>query len=55
MEEDIFWFYVPVDDIAVVHELDGMADLPCNFPDFLLGEATLTSQIVVDITATAEF
>lgn len=41
VEENVLGFNVSVDDIAVVHEFHGVADLPSNFPHFLLPETAL--------------
>ena len=55
MEQYVFRFDVPVDDIAIVHEFYGVADLPRDAPDPLLSEAALLLEAVVDIPAAAEF
>ena len=55
MEQYVFRFDVPVDDIAVMHEFYGVADLPRDAPDPLLSEAALLLEAVVDIPAAAEF
>lgn len=53
MEKNVLRFYISVDDIAIVHEFNGMADLSHHSSDFFLRKSALFSQGWVDITSAA--
>lgn len=55
MKQDILWLDIPVDDIAVVHELYRVADLTSDAPDPFLPETALFLEVIVDIPSAAEF
>lgn len=54
MEEDVLGLDVTMDDVAVVHELDGMADLLDNPAHFFLSEPSLAAEAGVYVSAAAE-
>ena len=54
MEEDVLRLDVAVDDVAVVHELDGVADLLDDAAHLLLGEPSLAAQAAVDVASAAQ-
>jgi hypothetical protein len=54
VEDYVFRFEVPVDDIVVVHELHGIAHLLDDRPDFVLGHGTTESEVLVEIAAPAQ-
>jgi len=41
VHEDVFWFYISVNDVTVVHKLNGMTDLLEYASSLLLWESTL--------------
>lgn len=54
MEEDVLGLDIAVDDIAVVHELDGVADLLDDSAHLLLSKPPLAAEAGVDVAAPAE-
>lgn len=54
MHEDIFWFDIPVDDVTVVHKLDGVAHLFENIASFFFWESSLFLKIAVDVATAAQ-
>ena len=55
MQKYILGFYVSVDDIAVVHELDGVADLSGHCANLFLLESAILAERGVDVAAAAGF
>lgn len=53
MEDYVFRFEVPVDDIVVVHELYCITHLLDYRPDFVLGHGTAEPEVLVEIAAPA--
>ena len=50
MEEDILRFYISMNDIAIVHELNRIANLFHHFLYSLFGESALFSERCVYVT-----
>lgn len=55
MEENILGFDISVYDIAVVHELNSMADLFDDASNLLLSESAFVSEVIIDISTAAKF
>jgi hypothetical protein len=55
MNQYIFRFDIPVDDIVIMHELNCKTDLPDDTPHLLLCKPALLLEVIVDISAPAEF
>ena len=53
MQQDVLGFDIPVDDVAVVHELDCVAHLPHHVLNSFLLEAALLSQGGVHVSTAA--
>jgi hypothetical protein len=55
VEKDVLGLDIPMDDVAVMHELNGMAHLLGDASNLLLGKATFRFEIIVDVACTAQF
>ena len=55
MKQDIFWFYISVNNVTVMHELDGKADLSYHSSDSFFAESTFFFHGSVYISSTARF
>ena len=53
MDENVFGFDVSVDDVVVVHELYGVADVFGEVFSFLLNEASFFFEVVVEVASGA--
>lgn len=49
MEEDVFRLDIAVDDVVFVHEIDGGADLPDEFPHQFLRHFAHFLQVLVEV------
>jgi hypothetical protein len=52
--EDVFGFDIPMDDIAIMHELNGMANLLYHTLYLLFRKSSLAPQVVVDVASATE-
>lgn len=55
MNQNILRFYISMDNVAVMHKLNCMANLPGNSFHFLLRKTSLVLQIIVHISSTTKF
>ena len=50
MEQDILWFYVPMNNIMIMHELNSMADLLYHVVDLFFSIMSFSLHVIVDIS-----
>lgn len=55
MKQDIFWFYISVNNVTVMHELDGKTDLSYHSSYSFLAESTFFFHGSIYISSTTWF
>jgi len=50
MEQNILWFYVPMNNIMIMHELNSMADLLYHVFDLFFSIMSFSLHVIVDVS-----